>query len=138
MNDNENEKVLENSRINISTYLTSVVVGKFSHNSNCHSGDPNEHNDDVPLDYYWPDDIDSSHDAMLTFGDTPNIIKIYKEYFGKEYPFEKYWQIAVDEFEYGGMENASGTILTRNILHDKTASLDYTFDMFVVAHELQI
>jgi aminopeptidase N len=36
----------------------------------------------------------------------------------------------------GGMENASCTTLTRNILHDKRASLDYTFDMFVVAHEL--
>jgi aminopeptidase N len=120
----------------ISTYLTSVVVGKFSHSDNGHSSNSNQHDDDVSLDYYWPNDIDSDYDAMLTFGDTPNIIKFYEEYFGKEYPFEKYSQVAVDEFEYGGMENASCTTLTRNILHDRRTSLDYTFDKFVVAHEL--
>ena len=121
----------------ISTYLTSVVVGKFSHyNNNDHRSAPDKHNDNVPLDYYWPEDIDSNYDAMLTFGDTPNIVKFYEEYFGTQYPFEKYWQVAVDGFEYGGMENASCTTLTRDILHDRRASLDYTFDMFVVAHEL--
>jgi len=50
-------------------------VGKFSHyNSSSHRNAPDKHTDDVPLDYYWPEDIDSHYDAMLTFGDTPNII----------------------------------------------------------------
>ena len=120
----------------ISTYLTSVVVGSFSHHKEYHKSALNEHND-VPLDYYWPKDIESlGYDAMLTFRDTPNIMKFFTEYFGTEYPYEKYSQVAVDEFEYGGMENASCTSLTRNILHDERASLDYTFDIFVVSHEL--
>ena len=49
---------------------------------------------------------------------------------------QKYSQVAVDDFEFGDMENASCTTLTKNILHDKRASVDYTFDIFVVAHEL--
>jgi aminopeptidase N len=120
----------------VSAYLTSVVIGNFSHNKKDYNSVQNEHND-VPLHYYWPKDIeDLGYDAMLTFGDTPDVMKIFKEYFGIEYPFEKYSQVAVDDFEFGGMENASCTTLTRNILHDKRASLDYTFDIFVVAHEL--
>ena len=119
----------------VSTYLTSVVIGNFSHDKKDYNSIQNGNN--VPLHYYWPKDIESlGYDAMLTFEDTPNIMKIFKEYFGTEYPYEKYSQVAVDNFEFGGMENASCTTLTRNILHDKRASVDYTFDLFVVAHEL--
>ena len=38
---------------------------------------------------------------MLTFGDTPVIMKIFEDYFGTEYPYEKYSQVAADNFEYG-------------------------------------
>ena len=122
----------------ISTYLTSVVVGNFSHHKEGYNSVLNEHNDEM---FLWiitgPSDIESQgYDAMLTFRDTPNIMRFFKEYFGTEYPYEKYSQVAVDDFEFGGMENASWTTLTRNILHDKRASIDYTFDIFVVAHEL--
>ena len=61
------------------------------------------------------------YDAMLTFRDTPNVMRFFIEYFGTAYPYEKYSQVAVDDFEFGGMENASCTTLTRNILHDKRA-----------------
>ena len=48
-------------------------------------------------------------------------MRFFIEYFGTAYPYEKYSQLAVDDFEFGGMENASCTTLTRNILHDKRA-----------------
>ena len=119
----------------ISTYLTSVVIGNFSsHKDNCNNFQKNKN---ISLDYYWPKDIEGQgYDAMMTFSDTPNAMRIFEEYFGIEYPFEKYSQVAVDDFEFGGMENASCTTLTRDILHDKRASMDYNFDLFVVAHEL--
>ena len=44
----------------------------------------------------------------------------------------KYSQTAVDNFEFGGMENATCTTLTRRVLHDKTASRDYRNDIFLV------
>jgi aminopeptidase N len=127
----------------ISTYLTSVaVLSNFSHHKEVCKNVGSEHNNDgdddnVPLDYYWPKDIERfGYDAMLTFRDTPHAMRFFIEYFGTAYPYEKYSQVAVDDFEFGGMENASCTTLTRNILHDKRASLDYTFDLFDVAHEL--
>ena len=51
------------------------------------------------------------------------------------YPYNKYAQVAVEDFEFGGMENTSCTTLTRNILFDKRASLDYSSDD-VISHEL--
>ncbi|HEX7142716.1 MAG TPA: M1 family metallopeptidase [Nitrososphaeraceae archaeon] len=108
-------------------YLTSVVIGKFN-------TDGFEKNI-PPLKYYWPNDI-SKIDAMRTFADTPKIIKFFEIYLDTKYPYSKYWQVIVDKFEYGGMENTSCTTLTRNILHDERASLDYSRDIVIVAHEL--
>jgi aminopeptidase N len=41
-----------------------------------------------------------------------------------KYPYEKYSQVAVDEYEFGGMENTGATTLNENLFHDKTVSID--------------
>jgi aminopeptidase N len=113
----------------ISTYLTSVVIGTFSHaEDKCGK---------LPLFYYWPRDIEKkNYEPMLTFKSTPSIIEFIQKYLDTKYPYSKYSQVAVDDFDFGGMENASCTTLTRNFLHDKKASIDYTRDIEVVCHEL--
>ena len=64
-------------------YLTSVVIGNFSHDKNEAQG--------IPLTYYWPKDLEGlDYDPMLTFGDTPKMMKIFEEYLGTKYPYEKY------------------------------------------------
>jgi aminopeptidase N len=73
---------------------------------------------------------------MLTFSETPQMLKFFEEYFGTNYPFQKYSQTAVDNFEFGGMENTTCTTLTRRVLHDKQVSRDYRNDIFLVVHEL--
>ena len=50
---------------------------------------------------------------MLTYGDTPNYLKFIEEYLRVDYPYEKYSQVAVEDFDYGGMENASCTNIRR-------------------------
>ena len=109
-------------------YLTSVVIGKFSKQVDSIGK--------VPLEYYWPTNIPKNYDPMLTFGETPQIIKFFEQYFETNYPYKKYGQIAVEKFEFGGMENTNCTTLTSDILHDKRASLDYSRDIIIVAHEL--
>ena len=109
-------------------YLTSVVIGKFSKQV--------DSNGKVPLEYYWPTNIPKNYDPMLTFGETPQIIQFFEQYLETNYPYEKYGQIAVEKFEFGGMENTNCTTLTSDILHDKRASLDYSRDIIIVAHEL--
>jgi aminopeptidase N len=58
-------------------YLTSVVIGKFSEKRVDYDYGR------VPLHYYWPADIEENN-AMMTFGDTPKMMKFFEEYFGTQ------------------------------------------------------
>ena len=109
------------------SYLVSVVIGRFAVLES--------HYNNLPLYYYWPEEI-NKEDAMLSFAETPQMVGFFEEYFDTKFPFEKYSQSAVDNFEFGGMENSSCTTLTRNVLHDKITSIDYHNDVFLIAHEL--
>ncbi|HYO06022.1 MAG TPA: M1 family aminopeptidase, partial [Phototrophicaceae bacterium] len=104
----------------IPAYLVSVVVGKFSAVESKYGP--------VSLYYYWPKGIQEK-DAMLTFSETPKMLKFFEEYFGAKFPYQKYSQVAVDDFEFGGMENSSCTTLTRVVLHDRKTSVDYQNDL---------
>jgi aminopeptidase N len=108
-------------------YLVSVVIGRFSKIETLYQN--------VPLEYYWPEEIEEDN-AMLTFSETPQMIEFFEKYFDTKYPFDKYSQVAVDNFEFGGMENLSCTTFTRRVLHDKKTSLDYKNDMLLIVHEL--
>lgn len=110
-------------------YLTSVVIGKF------HKRYFNYDDGRIHLHYYWPLDI-SENNAMLTFEETPFIMKFFEDYFGVKYPYEKYSQVIVEDFELGGMENTSCTTLTKNILHNEKVLSDYVNDVLIVVHEL--
>ncbi len=109
------------------SYLVSVVIGALSQYESKYRN--------VLLNYYWPEEI-KEEDAMLTFSETPQMLKFFEEYFQTNYPFQKYSQTAVDNFEFGGMENTTCTTLTRRVLHDKQVSKDYRNDIFLVVHEL--
>lgn len=111
----------------VPAYLVSVVIGKFSKIETLYQN--------VPLEYYWPEEI-LEDNAMLTFSETPQMIKFFEKYFDTKYPFDKYTQVAVDNFEFGGMENLSCTTFTRRVLHDKKTSLDYKNDLLLIVHEL--
>jgi aminopeptidase N len=102
-------------------YLASVVVGKYAEIK------------DGNLQYYVPPE--RKQDAARSFDQTPKMIKFFEEYLGTKYPYEKYSQVAVQDFIYGGMENPSCTTLTLDTLHDKKAHVDFTSD-YLVSHEL--
>ena len=121
-------------------YLTSIVIGKFAQEQQEYRYHDDDDDDGssrncISLLYYWPKDI-SKRDAMLTFVNTPIMMRFFEGYFGMKYPYKKYLQVAVEEFEFGGMENTNCTILTKHILHDEIAAIDYTRDIDVVSHEL--
>jgi len=102
-------------------YLASVVVGKYAEIK------------DGNLQYYVP--AERKQDAARSFDQTPKMVKFFEEYLGTKYPYEKYSQVAVQDFVYGGMENSSCTTLTLDTLHDKKAHVDFTSD-YLVSHEL--
>ncbi len=87
-------------------YLTSIVTGEFFIAS-----EPYER--EIELAYYVPDD--QKEKVKRTFKDTPKILKFFEKYFDVLYPYKKYSQTTVQDFEYGGMENTTCTTLPDEI-----------------------
>ncbi len=102
-------------------YLTSLVVGKYI--------EINEGS----LYYYVPTEL--AHDAKRSFDKTGDMMQFFEEYLNTKYPYEKYSQVCVQDFVFGGMENSSCTTLTQDTLHDRKAHVDFTSD-YLVSHEL--
>src|ERR687888_33899 len=109
-----------------SAYLTSIVIGRFAEIRSTYYKE-------IKLAYYVPED--KKNDAARSFEHTADMIKFFEQYFDTKYPYSKYSQVTVEDFMYGGMENASCTTLTIDTLHDKKAHLDFTSD-HLVSHEL--
>jgi len=98
-----------------SAYLNSFVVGKFVR--------VDDKAGRVPLQYYAPEQ--KRADIMRYFGQTPDMMRTFVEITGIEYPYEKYAQVAVHDFIYGGMENISATTLVDNRFPDERSEEDY-------------
>ena len=116
------------------TYVTSVVVGTFKVKQEAYLEEADRN---IPLYYYWPLDIEGKeYDPQLTFGETVSLMKFFESYLYTNYPYEKYSQVMVEDFDYGGMENTSCTTLPSDILHGSEVLPNYTWDKEVVRHEL--
>lgn len=106
-------------------YLLSVVAGDFEMLEQAWDG--------IPIVAYVP--RGRLADAPRSFHTTPAMVQYFSEKIGVRYPWEKYAQICVDEYNWGGMEHTSATTLNLNTLHDERAALDVSSDN-LVAHEL--
>ncbi len=106
-------------------YLVSLVVGKFDIVKDEWNG--------IPVEYYVEEGL--AGDARPSMGKTPAMIEFFSDYFGYEYPYEKYAQVAVRYFRAGGMEHTTATTLFEWAVIDETARLDTDYDG-LIAHEL--
>ncbi len=109
-----------------SAYLLSLAIGPWKKLSDSYKG--------KPVDYYVDKGVDDAT-ALRTFHLTPDMIGFFSRAAGVEYPFEKYDQVAVHDFIFGGQENVSATTLLDETLHDARAEADYP-STILVAHEL--
>jgi aminopeptidase N len=107
------------------TYLMTLVVGPFSEIEQPHNR--------VPIFYYTLPGREA--DGERAFGNTPRMLDVFERTIGVPYPYERYSQIAVADFIFGGMENTSATTQTDRVLHDERAHLDYSAD-YLASHEL--
>ena len=108
-----------------SCYLITLAAGEFS--------EIHDRWDDVDIAYYVTPGREQ--DAQRTLGRTSEMLDLFSSRFGVKYPYEKYAQIFVADFIFGGMENTTATTLTDVVLLDERAALDYDVDD-LVAHEL--
>src|SRR5712692_11228182 len=108
-----------------STYLMTLVVGEFSEHTELVDG--------LPVQWYVTPGRED--DGQRAFGDTPEMVRFFSQKLGVPYPWNKYAQIAVSDFVFGGMENTTATTQTDLTLHDARAHLDFSSNG-LVAHEL--
>ena len=83
-----------------STYLMTTVIGNYTVLQ-----DKPWRN--VPIGYWtYPDSVDA---AWRGFAKTPQAVDFFSRRTGVPYPWSKYDQIVIPEFQYGGMENVTAT-----------------------------
>ncbi len=107
------------------TYLVSLIVAPLVKVSDDWRG--------KPVDYYvYRED---SALAMPLFKVTPDMIEVYSQLTGVDYPWAKYAQTTVADF-FGGMENVSATTLV-DWLPDARAYQDRPWYQYIlIPHEL--
>ena len=106
-------------------YLLSLVAGCFKKVEDRHRN--------VPLAFYTPpSEID---EATNSFCDTKDIMAFYEDEIGMPFPWAKYYQVAVNDFVAGGMENTTLTTLTDNTLFT-TNTENIRSSQSLVAHEM--
>ncbi len=115
--------------LSFSTYLVAVVAGPF------HA--VHEERAGVPLGVYCRRTFAEHLDADALFDVTEQGLHFFTDYFGRPYPFTKYDQIFVPEFNWGGMENV-GTVTMTDVFvfRDPPTGNQLTRRAEVVLHEL--
>jgi aminopeptidase N len=106
-------------------YLISLVAGYFKKVEDSSNG--------VPLAFYTP--ASEIKQAPNSFRHTKDMLAFFEKETGVAYPWNKYFQVCVNDFVAGGMENTSATTLT-----DQTLFTDATENIRdsdgLIAHEL--
>ncbi len=115
-------------RMNVphSIYLLSFVVGKYVKIEDKYG--------DVPLGYYiYPGKEQTARNA---YSRTAEMMKVFEELTGVDYPYNKYDQTVVAAFQFGGMENITATTMadTEIMMADTDWGRSFTLDL--VSHEL--
>lgn len=92
----------------LSTYLFFVGAGPFAMWTDSYGK--------TPLHLYARQTLAKYMDADRIFEVTKQGLKFYNDYFGTPYPFSKYGQLFIPEFQWGGMENPGAVALSeRNV-----------------------
>ncbi|HYJ46835.1 MAG TPA: M1 family metallopeptidase [Pyrinomonadaceae bacterium] len=82
-----------------SSYLISMVVGNYAKLTDTYKS--------IPVEYYtYPG---TEQQARSAFSKTPEMMRLFSEKLGVEFPFNKYAQTIVANFIFGGMENITAT-----------------------------
>jgi aminopeptidase N len=107
------------------SYLISLVAGNFKKIEDKYGN--------IPLAFYTPaSQIDL---AQNSFAETKEMMEFFENEIGVPYPWDKYYQVCVQDFMWGGMENTSITTLTDNTLFpEETENIQSSQGL--VAHEL--
>ncbi|MGK5629117.1 aminopeptidase N [Streptomyces sp. URMC 123] len=118
----------------ISTYITALIAGPYH---SVHSSWEGEGGRTVPLGIYCRPSLAEHLDADAIFEVTRQGFDWFEEKFDHPYPFAKYDQLFVPEFNAGAMENAGAvTIRDQYVFRSKVTDAAYETRAETILHEL--
>ncbi|MDI9834804.1 aminopeptidase N [Streptomyces sp. KAU_LT] len=117
----------------ISTYITALIAGPYHSVHSVYEKDGQS----VPLGIYCRPSLAEYLDSDAIFEVTRQGFDWFQEKFDYAYPFEKYDQLFVPEFNAGAMENAGAvTIRDQYVFRSKVTDAAYLGRAETILHEL--
>jgi aminopeptidase N len=117
----------------ISTYLVALIAGPYAEWRDEYS---DEHKT-IPLGIYCRASLAEHMDAERLFTETKQGFDFYHRSFGVSYPFAKYDQLFVPEFNAGAMENAGAvTFLEDYVFRSRVTRYAYERRCETLLHEM--
>jgi len=119
----------------MSTYITALVAGPYHKEFDV---DVYKGAKEVPLGIYCRKSLAKHLDASEIFLITKQGFEYFEREFGLAYPFEKYDQLAVAEFNAGAMENAGCVTFAEDyfVFRSKVTDKNYNWRANVILHEM--
>jgi aminopeptidase N len=113
----------------MSTYITALVAGPYHVVRDEHRG--------IPMGVFCRRSLAEHLDAGPIFDVTKRGLDYFEQLFARAYPFDKYDQLFVPEFNAGAMENAGAvTILEDYVFRSKVTDAAYERRAETILHEL--
>ena len=117
----------------LSTYLVALIAGPYASWHDTYSDDGG----DIPLGLYCRASLAQHMDAERLFPETKQGFDFFHKSFGVRYPFGKYDQLFVPEFNAGAMENAGAvTFLEDYVFRSRVTRPVYERRAETVLHEM--
>ena len=119
--------------LRIPTYITALIAGPYYNVQDEYVGKKR-----VPLGIYCRKSLAEFLDPADIFLITKQGFTYFEKVFGLEYPFEKYDQIAVVDFNWGAMENAGAVTFLERLLvfRSKVTERMYNARANTILHEM--
>ena len=117
----------------ISTYVTAIVAGAYTSVHDEYKGEKT-----IPLGIYARKSFFKHVDAESIFEVTKQGFAYFEKTFGLAYPFGKYDQIAVAEYNWGAMENVGCVTFHEDVLifRSKVTERNYVSRATTIHHEM--
>ena len=118
----------------ISSYITAIIAGPYvSWRDSLKSSSGRE----IPLGVFCRKSLSEYMDADYIFEKTKQGFEFYENLFDYPYPFEKYDQLFVPEFNAGAMENAGAVTFVENyVFRSKVTDATRERRVVTILHEL--
>ena len=122
----------------LSTYLVALVAGPYTEWRDEYADDGDgTSGETIPLGLYCRASLAEHMDAERLFTETKQGFGFYHRSFGIRYPFGKYDQLFVPEFNAGAMENAGAvTFLEDYVFRSRVTRSNYERRAETVLHEM--